>query len=108
MTDFPTNYARDANRLAVAIEEWIAIQSVTRCPDLRFHDWGRVCYIGALQGAALDHLAASPDARAMLEWADQRSGHKATLLMACVALERLGIKPPNTRSARPTSPVSVH
>lgn len=97
---FPKNYNRDAERLRVAIQEWIAIQSETRLVDLRFHDWGTICYIGPLAGSALDHLAASADARAMLEWADQRTGHVATLLMANVILEMLGLKKPDSRAKR--------
>lgn len=95
------SYERDAQALAVAIKEWIAIQSATRLVDLRFHDWGGVCHVGPLCGAALDHLAASPDARAMLEWADERSGRRATLLMALAVLEMLGIKPPDKTRPRP-------
>lgn len=93
----PPSYDRDAIVLAQAIQEWIERTSKTRLPDLRFHDWGTICYIGPLHGEALDHLAASADAREMLEWADVRSGRKATLLMACAVLEQLGIKRPNTR-----------
>lgn len=99
----PPEYNRDAQRLSVAILQWIAIQSETRSPDLRFHEWGRVCYIGPLTGAALDQLAASPDARAMLEWADEKSGRKATLLMAVIVLEQLGIKPAERRPVSPTA-----
>jgi hypothetical protein len=96
----PKNYNRDARRLGVAITEWIAIQSETRSPDLRFHEWGTVCYIGPLRGEALDHLAASPDARAMLEWADERIGRQGTLLMACAVLEIMGLKSPHRRPSR--------
>lgn len=93
----PAGYEQDAQALKAAIQEWIASTSESRLPDLRFHDWGTVCYVGPLCGTALDHLAASADARAMLEWADERTGRRGTLLMACVVLETMGIKPPNTR-----------
>lgn len=85
-------YERDAKRVALAIKQWIAKESETRLVDLRFHDWGTTAYIGPLCGKCLDYLAASPDARAMLEWVDRETGHQATLLMACAVLELLGLK----------------
>jgi hypothetical protein len=99
MSPFPKGYERDAQALRLAIQQWIAATSESRLPDLRFHDWGTICYVGPLHGDALDHLAASADARAMLEWADERTGRRATLLMACVVLEMMGLKPRNSRSA---------
>lgn len=86
-------YERDAQRVAAAIKRWIAKESATRLVDLKFHKWGTTAYIGPLSGRCIDYLAASPDARAMLEWVDEQTGHQATLMMACCVLELLEIKP---------------
>ncbi len=88
---FPKGYLEDLEKLKAAFQEWIAIQSETRTVDLRWHEWGKIVFAGPLTGAALDVLCASPDARAMCEWADERTGRKCTLLMAIAAAETLGL-----------------
>ena len=74
------------------IPKWVEMESQTRFPDLQWYDWGTVCFAGSLEEAAIGFLAASPDARRLLLWLDEQTGHQATLLMAKVALEMLGFK----------------
>lgn len=103
----PKRYARDAEALVVAFQEWIAIQSESRAVDLRWHEWGGIVFAGPLQGAALDVLCASADARAMCEWSDARTGHVCTLLQALAAAETLGLKTPGVGTTPPPVPRSV-
>jgi len=98
----PPTYQRDAEALALAFREWIELQATTRSVDLRWHDWGGVvCFAGPLAGEALDMLCDSPDARAMCEWSDERTGHRCTLLMAMAAAETLGLKTPGKGTPPP-------
>ena len=97
----PLSYQRDAEALAAAFVEWIELQSATRAVDLRWHEWDGICFAGPLAGDALDMLCDSPDARAMCEWADKRTGHKCTLLQAMAAAETLGLKTPGKGTPPP-------
>lgn len=85
-------YKRDLLRLTVLFRMWVEKTSADRFVDLRFYDWRGRVYAAPLQGAALDLLCASPDAREMCEWADCQSGHVCTLLQAMAAAESLGLK----------------
>lgn len=88
-------HADCADRVLALMKIWLEYECQTRCPELRFHDWGQTAYVGPLAGESLDVLCASPDARRMCEWIDEQTGHEATLLMACAAAEMLGLKPSN-------------
>lgn len=96
---FPKGYVDDTHALQSAIERWVAKESQTRLVDLRFHDWGKVVYAGP--GKALDAIAASPDARALLEWCDRETGQRCTLLQAYAVLEHLGMLSSSQRNAFP-------
>jgi len=88
----PAGYARCAEKVLKLIPKWVEGECQSRFPDLRWKDWGRVCYAGTLEEAAIGFLADSPDARRLLLWLDEQTNHEATLLMAKVALEMLGFK----------------
>ncbi len=95
MSHSQKKYSDCANHVLVLMKTWLETECQTRAPDLRFHDWGKTVYGGPLTGSSLDVLCASPDARRMCEWIDERTNHEATLLMACAAAEMLGLKPSN-------------
>jgi hypothetical protein len=84
-------YVALVERLVALIDKWCATEP--GLPDLRWHEPGDTMFIGALQGKALDYLAASPDARRLLEWLNAQTNHEATLFQATVALRMLGHLP---------------
>lgn len=92
----PPGYIACCNRLEQLIPQWIEQKSQERYLDLRWERWivdgKRIVYAGALGGPTAKFLAASPDAEELLNWLDEQTGRQATLLMAKVVLEHLGIK----------------
>jgi len=94
---FPPGYIACCDRLMQLVPQWIEAKSQERYLDLRWQRWTmpdgkRVVYAGALGGETAQFLADSPDALELLNWLDEQTGKKATLLQAKVVLERLGIK----------------
>ncbi len=86
-------YDECASQVLSLMKVWIERECQTRAPDLRFAEWGKTVYAGSLTGASLDVLVRSEDARRMCEWIDEQTNRQATLLMAYVAAEMLGLKP---------------
>ena len=85
-------YEACAKQVLALMKVWLERECQSRAPDLRFHEWGTDLFGGALTGSCLDVLCASDDARRMCEWIDEQTGRQATLLMAYVAAEALGLK----------------
>lgn len=97
MRPFPPGYIACCDRLMELIPQWIAAKSQERYLDLRWERWTtrsglKICYAAALGGETASILAASPDAIELLNWLDEQTGKKATLLQAKTVLEHLGIK----------------
>lgn len=84
----PLGYLQDAQRLYDACAEWLTMQE--RPTALSFHDWEQGCeFAGPLTDQFVGIVAANEDTRAMLLWADERIGHRGTLIMAKAILELL-------------------
>jgi hypothetical protein len=99
----PKGYEEDAAKLRCAIQMWVMRESESRLVDLGFRDWGRSVYFGPLNATTIDYLATTPDARAMLLWADEASGHKASLLQAYIVLQQLGLLVTERQAAAPAA-----
>jgi hypothetical protein len=88
----PAGYRAVIEQMIQLIPQWCGEQP--GLPDLRWHDNDDgVLVIAALQGDALKYLAKTPDAIRLLQWLDEKTDHKATLLQARVALQMLGHLP---------------
>lgn len=94
-TTFSPGYEQQIEQLVALIPQWIALQDDP--PALQWHRPGDTAFIGPLHGKALDYLAASPDARRLLEWLDDKTGGVCTLLQASAALGLLGKQSPDHR-----------
>lgn len=88
----PAGYSACANEVARLIPQWIERQCMTRSLDLQWHRWDKTVFAGSMDGERAKYLAASPDAMELLHYVDEKTGGQATLLMAKVVLELLGIK----------------
>ena len=88
----PAGYTACCNEIARLIPQWIERQCITRTLDLQWHRWEKTVFAGSIDGERAKYLAASPDAMELLHYLDEKTGGQATLLMAKVVLEALGIK----------------
>jgi hypothetical protein len=93
MSKVPEGYARCCRLMERLIPQWIDEQCRERALDLQWHRWGKTVFAGAVGGETAKWLAASPDAVALLDYLEDKTGHQGTLLQAKVVLEMLGIKP---------------
>ena len=74
MSPSKKKYSDCAAQVLALMKTWLETECQTRAPELRFHEWGETVYAGPLRGSSLDVLCASPDARRMCEWIDERTG----------------------------------
>jgi hypothetical protein len=89
---FPPEYLAAIKDAARAIIEWLYLQ--TEPPELRWLDGGSGgAFIAANLDAGASYLADSDDARALLEWLDERTGRVLSLNMATWALRLAGLMP---------------
>lgn len=96
MSGPPPQYVALVRRLAELIPQWCKLHPRA---DLQWRAWDGAIFAGNLAEPFLGFLAASDDAKRLLQWLDGHTGHEATLLQALVALELCGRMPPEYSKA---------
>lgn len=89
--ELPPGYVALIQRMCDLMLKWLTTEP--GLVDLRWHDPKGTLFVAPLRGKALDYLAASPDAKRLLEWLDEQTGQEGTLAQATMALRLIGHLP---------------